>query len=315
MNCPKCNTPNMDDSLFCRACGASLAGESTVQNTSEYDMDKTMSIPMVKGDMEETVSIPVIQEKAAKPAYERHNYVAMPAPQPKKVKKGKSKEKALTFVIAFLATLIIGLCIALAVVLIGGRDKKIQNDGGTVYTDNQPSEPEVREEPAEEDKEEPEEGESIGIEEEQEGGIKIDKGFGFATGVEIESTAIEYKTLSGSDYVCDVPSVFQFVSDSGEEIRYAASDNTAYMDIGVTENKLTVKELADKVISDVGGSVRYKESGEDFFVMSIESGGVIYYQKCYAGDNIIYFEMVYPSEYDDIYSVYIADMEKSFEKK
>ncbi len=314
MNCPKCNTPNMEDSLFCRACGASLAGQTSNPNTNDDDMDRTMSIPMVKGSMEETVSIPVIKEKVTKPSYERHNYVTMPEPQPKKTPKGKGKEKTLTFVIAFLATLILGLCIALAVVLIGGRESVPEDTvygGDTSVTE----EPQSEEQPKDEEEEEKTEGESIGMENESESGIKIDKGFGFASGIEIQSTAIEYKALSGSDYVCDVPSGFEFVSDNGDEIRYAPVDKTAYMDIGTFKNTMSVSELMDKTLSELGGSVRHKESGEDYFVMSVESNRVIYYQKCYVGDYITYLEVVYPSEYDDIYSVYIADMEKSFEKK
>ncbi len=317
MNCPKCNTPNMDDSIFCSGCGASLNAVEANRDFTESEMDKTMSIPVVRGGMEETTTIPVVKEREhPKPAAPRpkQNYVRMPAPQPKPVKKN-SKEKILVFVIAFLVTLILGLCIALAVILLGGN-KEPQVDDSVVYTDSTPSQTDSdTDENVEEDMEKPEEGESVGVEDEESVGIKIDKGFGFATGVAIESTAIEYKTLSGSEYVCDIPSVFRFVSDNGEEIRYAPEDKTAYMDIATLKNTMSLSELMDKTASEIGGSVKHKERGEDYFVMSIESNGVIYYQKCYVGDYITYLEVVYPAEYDDVYSVYIADMEKSFEKK
>jgi hypothetical protein len=46
--------------------------------------------------------------------------------------------------------------------------------------------------------------------------------------------------------------------------------------------------------------------------MTTKSNGVIYYIKCFVGENIKYVEFVSPAQYKDVYDVFISDMEPMF---
>lgn len=314
MNCPKCMAPIKEDSLFCPGCGASLGDK--VQNiaTENDDMDKTMTIPVIRStEVRESV-------KSASPV--THHVRSRPepkaAPKPPVRKQDNSAQKGrklLIFSVTFLATVVIGLSIALAVVLTDRRDVpdtnvQMDSEEPTAYT------PSVSEPAHEEETEKPEEGESVAAETEERG-IRIDTGFGFAFGETIEAMPLSYRTLKSADYnyECDLPEEFKFVFDSDGEIRYAAKDNTAYMDIGAfaNESSLTAADVKSKAKRDAGGSVTHETDGDGWFSMTIVRDGVSYYQKCYADDEYIrYVEIVYPTEYGSVYGDCVNDIEASF---
>lgn len=312
MNCPRCQSPVGENSLFCAHCGATLTDEARDGSVGAYDTDdieKTMTIPAVRPQ-----TVAVRETDAVKPAPSgrkspapKHSGVSAPA-------KSNAKTSVLVVVIAFLITLVAGLGITLAAVLISSSPDKAQVDNPPAL---QVGSTEQDKEQEKEETEEPEElpvGESVGTEEKT--GITIDTGFDFSLGGTVASSELSYKTLKSTEfgYKCDIPAAFKFVSDADGEIRYRAEDKTAYMDIGAFANdhSLTYEEIKSMVSKELGGAVDYEDSGEDWFIMRTISRGVVYYFKCYADEFIRYVEFVYPAEYKDVYDVYVSDIEPTF---
>ena len=312
MNCPRCQSPVGEDTLFCAHCGATLTQEVQQSSISAYDTDdieKTMAIPAVRP---QAVAVRQTDASEKTPAEKR-------PPAPKRsgasaTAKGNAKTSILVVVIAFLITLVAGLGITLAAVLISSSSDKVQpDDTPTLQVDNTEQEKEQEKQDPEEPAELPV-GESVGTEEKT--GISIDTGFEFSLGKTLASSALSYKTLKSTEfgYKCDIPAAFKFVSDADGEIRYRAEDETAYMDIGAFANdhSLTHDEIKSMVSKELGGAVDYEDSGEDWFIMCTISRGVVYYFKCYADELIRYVEFVYPAEYKDVYDVYVSDIEPTF---
>lgn len=297
MNCPKCSSPVSDEALFCQKCGASVASEVY---TAE-EMEKTMAIPTVRTtEMGESLNV------------RRETQISIPKTEQTVSKSKQGIGRWQTFVIAFLVTVIVCLSLALALALLQRETLPKMEENQEIIVDTKDK---TKEEKTEEEEEELSDGESVGVEDEV-CGIHIDTAYQFRKGVSLKSPALSYKTMSGADYRCDVPSEFEFVYERDGEIRYCAQDKTAYMDIGSFENKssLSINQIKDKAAKDIGGKQVSSEIGEGVYSLTVDRDDIRYYHKCISsGDNVIYFELVYPAEYEEVYGVYASDIDKSFE--
>ena len=223
------------------------------------------------------------------------------------------KTKIITAAVACVATIAVVLGVAAATVAICSVEKAPKAD--TVKTSG--TKDKNKEEKEKINPDDLIRGESICIPEKA--GIKIDTSYSFAKGKKLSSTALEYKTLRNSEfgYKCDIPSEFVFLSDADGEIRYGAVDKTAYMDIGAFSNIAGVgaAEVKDMISDELGAAAEYEVSGDDWFIMRTTKSGIVYYHKCFASSDFVrYIEFVYPSEYSEIYDVYVNDIESTFEK-
>lgn len=292
MNCPKCGSSLEDGTLFCSKCGISSEAE---------ELEKTMAIPVVRTTgRADNIDVP------------RQN----PSPKPKAEKEPAVQKQGIgswqIFVIAFLVTVVVCLSVALVYVLLGRETlpEIVTTQNQTIQTKS-----DTNKETKEETDKEFSEGESIGVDDEVYG-IRIDTEYSFKNKITIGSEALSYKTMRGSDYRCDVPSEFGFVYENDGEIRYEAKDGTAYMDIGSFENKssLNLTQIKEKAVGDIGGKQISSHTEDIRYSVSVDRGGIIYHHKCIlSGGNIIYYELVYPKEYSEIYDVYVSDIDESFD--
>ena len=305
MICPKCNLTVDDDARFCEHCGSQLFTE--LQNNAENtvitdDIEKTMAIPVVKTSM--------ATAESAGPAREK-TLIIPDAVKPKKSNEAL-KKNILISSLSFVITLVVGFSALAAVILIGNSSSKTDAD----KTKTEVTQGKKEKKPEKKKPQDIPEGESVGIEEKA--GIYVDTDFDFKLGKTIASAELSYKTLKSTDYnyVCDIPSSFKFVSDSDGEIRYRAEDYTAYMDIGAfsNEDNLSCNEIKKMVTDKLGTGSESGDSGEGWFTMTTVSDGVVYCFKCYADEYIRYVEFAYPTEYRDVYDVYVSDIEPTFEK-
>ncbi len=297
MNCPKCNFFVEDGTLYCSKCGAPVCAE--VSDTEE--LEKTMAIPVVR---------------TTKRGESINNVKQSPLPKPRaeqnitKPKQGIGRWQ--TFVTAFLITAVVCLSLALVYVLLGRETLPKAVDTETNISDTKPKN---KDKTKEETDVELKDGESVGVDDEVYG-LRIDREYPFKKGVLLKSEELSYKTLKGADYKCEVPSGFEFVYENDGEIRYASNDGTAYMDIGSFENKssLTIGQIKDKAIEDIGGRQIFSETGDGRYTVTIDREGIIYHHKCIlSGDNIVYFELVYPAQYSEVYDVYVSDIDETFD--
>lgn len=306
MNCPKCSANVSDDALFCSACGYSMSEEKErrAYETDNYDMGKTMTIPAIKSsDVYRTQN----ESKNHSPQSVRKAQVSKPSAAKKKKTGG-----AVIFVIVFLITLVIGLSVVLAVVLMDRDESKSVTDPET-YT---PVIQEVTEAPEEEVPEVPEEGESEGVEEKSV--MQIDDSFDFAYGEEVAFEEYTFKTMSSSEYgyECAIPQEFVFVSEKEGEIRYKAENNTAYMDIGAVSNtdSYDMNGLKNFICSKLDTGANQYDEYDGYFELKCTKNGNIYFYKCFVDGNIRYIEFAYPEEYGDAYGEYMIKTAESFVK-
>jgi len=315
MNCPVCKTPLGEDVAVCPNCGEKVSDTQRVVVAPKTDSE----------EMEATTVIPVVgARKTAEPKSEKKEQIKNPKEikedKPKAEKTAKTvnasnalKIKIFTIVIACLATLAVGLGITVGVVLLSSVEKAPQKQ--TVENAQTKDDKTKKEDTI--DVAELEVGESTGVAEKE--GIKIDTDYPFQKGKKLAAPQLEYKTLRNSEfaYKCDVPADFEFVFDADGEIRYGASDKTAYMDIGAFKNtgELDAAAVKNMISKELGTSAEYEVSGDDWFIMRTVRDSVVYCNKCFASPDIVrYIEFVYPLEYDEIYDVYVNDIEDTFEK-
>lgn len=296
MNCPKCNFFVEEGTLCCPKCGASVCAEAC--NTEE--LEKTMAIPVVRTTGKAETVNNVRQTPPSKPKTEQTE-----------VKPKRSTGRWQSFVIAFLITALVCMSVALVYVLLTRETlpKAVDTESNIAYT--KPNDDKIKEEKNEELKE----GESVGVDDEVYG-VRIDRDYPFKKGVSLKGGELSYKTLKGSDYQCDVPAGFEFVYENDGEIRYASNDGAAYMDIASFENKssLSITQIKEKALEDIGGSQLFSETGDNRYSVTIERDGIIYHHKCIlSGDNIVYYELVYPNEYSEVYDVYVSDIDETFD--
>ena len=293
MYCPKCSSQSEDGSAFCPKCGYNFLGSKDSQMTDE---DITMVIP-------------VIREREDAPV-KRSNPPQKANPKVPCTNKSEKKIKIMTFAIAFLATLLVGLAV-IAIILIPKGTKRSEEETKSIQTP-------VAEKEPEEEKEETElqEGKSEGREEKR--GIYEESDFSFALGKTVETKEFSSKTLNNTEfgYSCDVPSDFVFLHDTNSEIRYCAQDNTAYIDVGAFQNDddLTAKEIKEMLSSNPGGTSDYEIDGDNWFTLRKKAGGIVHYFKCYVDSVVRYVEFAYPQQYADVYDEYVREIEPTFVK-
>lgn len=109
--------------------------------------------------------------------------------------------------------------------------------------------------------------------------------------------------------LCAVPNNFKDMGDG----KYFAYDSTAFIEFKVNTD-LGGKGVADFMANakvKLGGNVSYEDSGEDWFALSTERNGIVYYKKFLMDmDYSIEFTFCYPREYKDIYDDYVKNLEK-----
>lgn len=293
MNCPRCQLPVEDDTFFCEHCGAPLGDK-------DNDIEQTMELPTVKP----IVTYPTEAERV---------YEAKPVVRKTETKNENKtlKLRIMLTAVSFLATLVVGFGICALIMFTGDSpEPKAKTDVQEVVKTE-------KKEKAKKEKEKPvkiKEGSSEG--EKEVSTIAIDTHFDFALGCTLASSELSYKTLKNTElgYSCAIPSSFKFVYDNEGEIRYRAEDNTAYVDVGafVNDDNSTIDQIKSAIKEKLGGTIQREENGDGWFIMTTKSNGVIYYIKCFAGENIKYVEFVSPAQYKDVYDVFISDMEPMF---
>ncbi len=143
-------------------------------------------------------------------------------------------------------------------------------------------------------------------------------GFGFAYGVTSLNTNPTYGRSTENLYYCDIPDNFMYLETvgSGNNITksYAPTNQTALMQLVVQENTAgdDVTTVKNRFWTDVGGTVTYSPSGDDWFAMSIENGDDCYYIKGFVDDYIREFIFCFPKEYMDVYSGYVEHIEDNY---
>ncbi|MBO5007933.1 MAG: zinc ribbon domain-containing protein [Clostridia bacterium] len=327
MNCPKCNKPLTSGSLFCPGCGTPVSKLHEASAAKEIP-----TAPISSEQMQRTMTIPVIRDV---PKSSRTDSPIEGQPQQRDYNPpSTTRRNLLIFFIVFFSVVLIGLLVFIGFMMsssVATREHGTDRDDTSVVRSEEkhtPSDNKSTENEA--DKSDDKEDESAkkvkkskkaggaSNSKKDSGRVKVDTGFGFAYGVAIEDTKRDYTTLTSRDYSykCDFPSDFEYEFDDGEEIRYAAADNTAYMDIGAGENLLglTASEVKANTQANVDGTVTYEAIGDDWYAMSIEKDGVSYYQKCFVDEYIRYFEVVCPTEYVDVYDDYITEIEATFKR-
>lgn len=296
MNCPKCTSFVEDGTSFCPKCGAPVCAE-----VLEEELEKTMAIPVIR-----------TTEKGESIGSALQTPTAKPKTQQDITKPKHNIGRWQTFVIAFLITVTVCLALALVYVLL---QRETLPDAVSTQSNITDTKPKVEDETKEKDDKELKDGESVGVDDEVYG-IRIDREYPFNKGVSLKSEELSYKTLKGADYRCDIPSEFEFVYEKDGEIRYASINSTAYMDIGSFENKssLTINQIKDKATKDIDGRKVSSETGDSRYSVTIDRDGIRYHHKCIiSGDNIVYYELVYPTEYSEVYDVYVSDIDETFD--
>lgn len=228
----------------------------------------------------------------------------------------------LFFLIIFFAVILIGLVSVIIYMSINSDGAESENDNSyeTVsQSEDKEDSQSDKEDDGDEDEKDPEDGSGTSYKVNNKK-IKVDKNYNFDYGViftDETSYTAQYQ-LHRDDkygYECPVPQNFVLKSNNNVETRYIPDDNTAYMDVGCMENDggLSADDIMTNTIEEIDGLVTYESGGRDWYAISVEKDGVVYYQKCFVDDdNIIYFEFVCPGEYTDVYQQCIDDIESDF---
>lgn len=129
----------------------------------------------------------------------------------------------------------------------------------------------------------------------------------------------EYKTYTDAEFKfsCSYPSHFE---------KYVDNTSTARCNFKTTGGEVTMRICAEKNTADLtiqqslsvfkskhGGIVEYTSSGESYYAVRINAGGVCYYKYLRLKNNTFYwFEFTYPEDARDIYEGYIQHIYESF---
>lgn len=132
----------------------------------------------------------------------------------------------------------------------------------------------------------------------------------------------EYKTYTDAEFKfsCSYPSHFEKYIDNTSTARYnlKTSDGEVTMRICAEKNTadLTIQQSLSVFKSKHGGIVEYTSSGESYYAVRINVGGVCYYKYLRLKNNTFYwFEFTYPEDAKDIYEDYIQHIYESFTVK
>ena len=239
------------------------------------------------------------------------------------------QKNVLMFLIVFLLVILIGLASVILFVTLKGRNSVPAVDAPVDPVVKEVI-PEVTEEETEEEPEEepenqlPEEGESS-LMETYHFEPDMDYDFVYSAVINPEEHTDEkriYSEYHNDEYAYkyNIPNSFGIEESHSNshfaESRYTTPDGTAYIDMGAKRNntELSLQTVLDGTIDSLGGSAEYETSGNDWFAIRVQKNGIVYYQKCYVDEYIRYFEMVYPSEYSNIYDNYINEIESGFSR-
>ena len=119
-----------------------------------------------------------------------------------------------------------------------------------------------------------------------------------------------YRTYYSSKYgfSCDYPAGF-ITYDDGTTSLYTvhSPDGAGYMKINASSSSgQSVSSSKGNFISAHSGTITYQSSGNDYYAVTIRSGGTEYYKYCkFKNGNMYWFEFTYPSSQHDIYDIYI----------
>ncbi len=241
----------------------------------------------------------------------------------KEKEESNTQRNILLFLIIFFIVILIGLISVIIYMRSNNDSLESKNDNSykAVSEEEDKEKSEKDKDDEADDEQEPEDGSGTSYKVNNKK-IKVDKNYNFDYDVVFEDEAsytAEYQ-LHRDDkygYECPVPQNFALKAKDKTETRYAPYDNTAYMDVGCMENDggLLADDIMINTIDEIDGLVTYESGGRDWYAISVEKDGVVYYQKCFVDDdNIIYFEFVFPGEYLDVYQQYIDDIESDFYK-
>ncbi len=350
--CPHCGRILENGVLFCPGCKSAVSVDKvsddeqvfaydsaddpdTISIEEKDDKEITMAIPILRPDKYARISEIETGDMLSKPAtgavgIKASSGVSKPsAPARAKKKSNGWKEPAnsdkqrniLVFVIVFLAIILSGL-IGMIVYMNVSAPKNVDVAVDAPITGTVPEE-DIEEAAAENPNEEADEAETSLQESGSSSTVelydpKIQLNYAFATGkVFDEAIPREYTTYENYKYAiqCKVPSAFRHQSDGDVEVRYAAKDTTAYMDIGAMENTVgwSLDDVKDATVEQLGRPHEYHSDGESWFEVSATVNGISYYRKCYVDDAFVrYFELVYPSEYAQVYKDVVSDIKVKF---
>ncbi len=125
----------------------------------------------------------------------------------------------------------------------------------------------------------------------------------------------QYATYRNSkfDFSCKYPLNFHVVSSGENVYEMENADGSARLSISVGYNYgETVSE--SKYYFDTGhnGAIEYSSSGDTFYAERINYNGTCYYRYYKSvGAVSYYFDLIYPSNYQDIYDKYVNDIYQS----
>lgn len=129
----------------------------------------------------------------------------------------------------------------------------------------------------------------------------------------------EYKTYTDAEFKfsCAYPSHFEKYVDNTSNARYNLKTNDGEVTMRICAEKntagLTIQQSLSVFKSKYGGIVEYSSSGESYYAVRINVGGMCHYKYLRLKNNTLYwFEFTYPEDARDVYEDYIQHIYESF---
>lgn len=292
--CPHCNSPVTEDAVFCKNCGKPLA-DNYIHSRSDQN-DQTSG----GGNNPYTPPTPI------------DDYHPTP----------KSNQNLIIAIVVAVATITICIVALFAI---------LTSNNNSDYNDNAPTETEVEEEETETPEPTPtptpthsfvpttpprktSEPSNIRITEtvpDKFGAINYTRSKDY-----VSSTEAYQRMINDTyHYYCDYPSDFVHTRGDNMEI-FTAPDQTAVMKVYSATNAAgqTRDSEMQSIINQLGGTVEYSATGNEWFAVSITSNHICYYVKGYVDDYIREFIFYFPEEYLTFYDSYIEHIEANFRR-